>query len=615
MRARRRIRFGQRGFSLVETLAALLVFAIITLGLIPLLAASIRGSDISRKGTVGKNLVVEAMERVRGLPFYISYTTQPRKVDVLDMYFPARTPLFAAGTCTGYLNAGSVTCTTTNYQATGPSYVTTCPDAANIACPQNIPAGYTITYETSFVNAAATSPETYTKQAPVTTYAYNSPNNDSPQTLLVEVIISARWTATGRGARTYQVRSLLSDRKFSGLKVLADGAVDYGLQFVTGYESQGTINETELTATGGHSTSHIEMRRVASATQTVRAGELLLIDLDLAADSIDDNENLDGTPRLGVEETAVAPPDASINPSAVVDPADVDHPVNSYDFIASLDTTDSDVVSATIPGGLPAASGDFDFSPSSAEELVIANNRADAGGNPLELADPDEWIARVITKASDVLSGSSSATTNALGTQPGVASAATVSFAELHLLKTDFIEDQDDRFDGAVVAITGPLSGGNPSGMFTATATCNADNDGTANATAASATYSGALWYWSDPTENDDDSDGGYVSVPLGSGSDVLSPIQSGAPVLVYDTNPDNRDLYLFPNGGNDGYLATWSNRATPTTSVTQNGRVTSARIDQAVSIETQPVEGSSSPDTAVGVAIGSVNCRAEDHR
>ena len=605
---------AEQGFSLVETLAALVVFGLITLGLVPLLAASIRGSNLSRTTTVGKNLAVEAMERVRGFPFYISYATQARKVDVLDLFFPTRTPTFGGGTCTGYLSTGAATCTSTGHSASGPSYVTTCPDATNIACPQNIPTGYTVTFETSFVNPTSTTPETYTRATPGTTYTYASASTDRPQTLLVQMVVTARWTAPGRGARSYQIRSLLSDRQFSGLKVLGDATLDYGVKFITGFDGQGAINATELTATAGHSVSHIETRRVATASQRVRAGDITLIDLVLAEDSIEDNENLSSTPRLGVDQSVVAPPDSTVNPDPVAAPADVVHPNGAYDTVGKLDTTDSSNVSANTTGALPAASGDFSYSSSSNDDILITNKRADTGGNPLELSGFGEWVARLITQSGEATSGGSSTTTNALGTQPGVAASANISFKEVHLLPTNFIDDVDDRFDGAVVAITGPASGGSPSGFFTASATCNADNDATPNATAAQGTYSGTLWYWRDPTEDNDTSDGAYQSVTLAPGSDVLGPIASGAPVLVYDTNPDTRDIYLFDEGGTY-YLESWENLATPITSITNSGRITQATMESVVNIETAPLEGSSDPETSVGVSVGGMSCRAEDYR
>ena len=63
---------GQLGLTLVETMAALLVFALVTLGTFPLLASALRGGNLSRSGTVGKNLAQEALERIRGLPYFVS---------------------------------------------------------------------------------------------------------------------------------------------------------------------------------------------------------------------------------------------------------------------------------------------------------------------------------------------------------------------------------------------------------------------------------------------------------------------------------------------------------------------------------------------------------------
>ncbi|HEX2196941.1 MAG TPA: type II secretion system protein, partial [Actinomycetota bacterium] len=62
MRRRRR----EGGFTLVETLAAMMIFSLVTLGTTPLLLSSIRGATLSGSFTVGKNLASEAMERVRG---------------------------------------------------------------------------------------------------------------------------------------------------------------------------------------------------------------------------------------------------------------------------------------------------------------------------------------------------------------------------------------------------------------------------------------------------------------------------------------------------------------------------------------------------------------------
>ena len=88
----RRLINNQLGFSLTETLVSLSIFSLITLGMAPLMAGSIRGTALARSYTVGKNFAAESMERVRGFPFFESMkgaATPPRQ-DVLDFYFPDR---------------------------------------------------------------------------------------------------------------------------------------------------------------------------------------------------------------------------------------------------------------------------------------------------------------------------------------------------------------------------------------------------------------------------------------------------------------------------------------------------------------------------------------------
>ncbi|WP_410959980.1 hypothetical protein, partial [Salmonella sp. SAL4434] len=86
------------------------------------------------------------------------------------------------------------------------------------------------------------------------------------------------------------------------------------MQFVTGFAHESSTNDTELTANGGEVIAHIETRRVAAANASVKAGEIDFVDLVLAQDSIEGNEDLDSTPRLATNDTAVAPPDLTINP-------------------------------------------------------------------------------------------------------------------------------------------------------------------------------------------------------------------------------------------------------------------------------------------------------------
>jgi len=156
------------GFSLVETMWALLVFSIITLGTVPLLLGALRGAALSSSYTVGKNAAVEAIERARDLPYHISYSSQDSKVDVLDLYFPG---------LTGGYDAATKTFTTTCTPAT----------TASVPCPKALAGGYTVVFEAQFVNPTTTTPETYNPVAPATGYEWSSAVADTPPSQLLKL--------------------------------------------------------------------------------------------------------------------------------------------------------------------------------------------------------------------------------------------------------------------------------------------------------------------------------------------------------------------------------------------------------------------------------------------
>ncbi len=134
----------ERGFTLVETLAALMIFSIVTLGTTPLLLSSMRGATLSGTFTVGKNLASEAMERVRGFPFFesVKNLTNPPRRDVLDLYFPDRVAGPSGSGFTGG-NAYVTLCTSTSKLPAA---------SAGQACPPRVPAGFTLRYDAQFVN-------------------------------------------------------------------------------------------------------------------------------------------------------------------------------------------------------------------------------------------------------------------------------------------------------------------------------------------------------------------------------------------------------------------------------------------------------------------------------
>ena len=90
-RALRR-RPADEGFSLVEVLVSMLIFAVITAGVVPLIVSSLQASVVSKMDTGAKNLSQQRFELVRNLPSASSTTrADPTPRDVLDIYFPRTT--------------------------------------------------------------------------------------------------------------------------------------------------------------------------------------------------------------------------------------------------------------------------------------------------------------------------------------------------------------------------------------------------------------------------------------------------------------------------------------------------------------------------------------------
>jgi prepilin-type N-terminal cleavage/methylation domain-containing protein len=138
MRSMVRDRDAQRGFTLIEVVVAIAIFSIVTLGVVPLLAISMKAGASSRTSSIAEEVARDAMERIRGVKYFTSYDAKPNKrVDLLDLYYPQVTGTFLPGQ--SYSAAG----VNPPLAGTGGVFETVCPppSGTNPACPTTIPAG------------------------------------------------------------------------------------------------------------------------------------------------------------------------------------------------------------------------------------------------------------------------------------------------------------------------------------------------------------------------------------------------------------------------------------------------------------------------------------------
>lgn len=527
----------EAGFTLVETLAALLVFSVVTLGLVPLLLSSLRGSNLSRSYTIGRNVVQETMERVRGLPYRreVSGTGGfPKRVDVLDLYFPRGFgPGFAANVFTTTCLSGDL--------------APACPKAGG-ADVSALPAGYRVTFRARFVKrcrasviASCEAPnpgeaERY-ETVPVSpsyywqgTAAGPGPScataggtapcspRPPPEAQMLELTTTASWNVNAT-TRQYSQTSLIADRRFSGQRVDASATIDYVVQISTGFDVGGQTSD--LVATAGISETRLEARQVSRASHASRALSFLLSD---TATPFNDNVE-----RTGASASAQAPPDvqspnANANAGAQVVPhfdlANAAYAGGDASTVGGDAANGIPGVEAGVAVDLPRAHGAFTVSSTAASPLGLLWVNNQAAAEPLKLDPAAGHVAWLVPNGGTTISGRTQGETTDISSPATrqVRTTAAGSFGRLRAFPTTFVPATENT-DGALIEVVG----------FTAQTTCRSTANGTSAAAGTTAAWSATLRYWSEPSDGVS-ANGAYSEVSL-------SQALTGAPELGTLTN------------------------------------------------------------------------------
>ncbi len=614
------------GFTLIEVMASLMVFTAITVGVVPLIASSIRASTISRASTVGKNVSGEVIEHIRGLPYYLS--VPGKRVDLLDLYFPdARPP--------GYDGAGT-------YTTVCPPLPSAPPPAAEACAGFLIPEGaseldsapgetFRVTITAQFVRPAAG--DTYVIELPDPNYIWDYDRTsttaklDSPKTQLLRLSVTSQWNIGGRDRR-FRLETLIAQRDVARNKIAAEARVDYAIQALTSFDPGISGNIDNAVAQAGIARSTLASRIVSTARQDVTAASISLTREDGVNQGVPIGSPF--SPITGATVTAEAPPTSG--PSTTGGPSGLlEHPTLVDAFFGAgsilhdvgfMDESFATNVTATAVGDDVDAAGGFRTrSPGSPSDDFWVQNQKETVGTPYLPIDPDlpMMTARRFTASGETLTGSTSAEARDLGVvDRGVETRATVFINEIGVIPARVSASGYQRY---AILIRN----------FQATVVC--ESTAVEVTASTSATWSAELLYWratSDGHAAHDHglSSGAYISVPLSgtAGSDPLAAIPrtgTGNPKVVDVTGTN--DTYLFdeptaspPKKGFLTSLASLSNVvANPPT---DNGRITAAAIDGAITISTRwmtpgPLSSTDLPLSSLNVSVGKLSCRSEDHR
>ena len=649
-----------RGFTLIEMMVSIGLFAVMTVGVVPLLASSIKGSTLSRSYTVGKNLAVESMERIRGLPYNVAIGAQPTndginktKVDVLDLYFPCATSTGCGGPGTSY--AAGVFTTVCSVGSSTP------------ACPRAIPEGYTVSYFASFVQPSTSTPETYTPLTALTSpplptgingYDWKSTSRDRAPSKLLKILVSVSWEI-GEDPQSYDLETLKSERKFGSEKIVGTGQVDHAVKVVTTF-NEGLGQPSTLAATGARSSSSISLRLAALGSEVARAGEITLVREGTLTEPA---QALATPPPTGATSSVQAPPDqapagTSTTASALTHPDFCQDrslspallPACQRSQVGYLAATETSGLSVGASNEVPAAAGTATMNPSIASSFdmfVNGQRNASDSKNPLRLINEPSYnsgstvgapVFSIRPTATGVATNAdcspsaalvacrsmfatTSATTGALGAaNRRVETTARTGFAEARFFPVDFIPGSASS-SKAVLRLSN----------FTASTRCVAT--GSSATSSATAAWSADLDYYSETRPNDGETKGSYLpadaklKVNSTNFASVIGLLKSTNP-MIYEvpdnpaaippvTGPQDDDIYLFPRAGvlkaHPSYLIDLAG-ATVTTQVGSDGRTASALITSALSLTTGPTD----PDrieTSLVVSLGALSCSAADRR
>ncbi|MBW3589095.1 MAG: type II secretion system GspH family protein [Actinobacteria bacterium] len=544
---------SESGFTIVEMVAAMGIFALAAAFVLGTLVAGIRTAGSGRDRTIAKELARERLEEMRRLPFYLQVSSQypcvPQvRTDLLDTYFPNLT-------APGYSSANS-------------TYTRTIDPIPGFP-------RFSMTVESKFVD------EELATVTPPSTYSCASSNTDRPPGNLLAVLVTVRWGPSKQFS--YTLRTHLGETRLSTIEVL--GAASGVMTRVDTAFSDGSIFVMEI----GSTDSSIFVGDSVTARNETSAGRATITDSAGSA-----------TSREGSRQSVAAPPDSALMELHTAAQSLI-HPSLLF-TAATLNANKTSGVAAKInesPGLFSEGSG----------KILPSVDKSVEGGNDFEATNEVEGAlgtrsidnTKPYVASKKVAGFQSESSSSCKETADKVSCEVKGATAELRLFPVALALPTDSSStDGYLVAI-----------RFTEIKSeAIASRLGAASALARNV-FSGDMFYWElDPATSVYTKRS--VSISSTSGSTNALPAPSSVCVRaaagVCDLTLANFIL---------DWSALTAAQATSTASVGSDGRSAEAALDGVVRITTQPSNFVNSLLSNSGfiVKIGSFSTRAVDNR
>lgn len=553
-------RNDEGGFTLVEVMAAMVVFALVATAVTAMFASGLRASLITKMDTTAKNLSQQRFESIRNLPFHIDQVaTGTNPPDLLDTYYRNTTGSAARGQA-GFVPNGATRWTEDGDPATGAFYryvETSIPGFPKFK--QYI--------ATQFLDDAGN---------PYNPSSFNSQvaGMDTPPTMTVGVGVTTLWNAGSlpRVNRTYS--QITPGRPTAPNALLQSSLVALRL---TGGVSGGrtlTLDLASLSADGS-------LSQTVSAAQAVRGATMSLSG---------------GLTVNGAVTSVKAPPTTGTLGAATGSRTLVE---SGFTWAAVGSTRTANVSASSSTGQVLLSS---QSAPSRAEVLGSGSGANIAMFRVDEDADDRLGLTGLHAFVADAGCGGSCAnvtTTGYANTAKSSTSFSTTAAASSSMVTTTALLPTSYAPNGLIrVRLT------------SASVTCNVTHSGSSAPVAtASISYTATVWYYApfDPASVD-----GYRSVTVSSTqptspltTDLLAQTQVG-------TDSNGNPLWL------SDYFTSWGSMDAPTVSAAATAGADGTTVTQSfggmLSFETVPLRDGDDT-SAVGAAFGAGSCTAEDYR
>lgn len=235
----------QEGFTLIELSISLGLFAVVLVSLTLMFDRALSAGSQVRFDQVGKTLAQEKLEELRALPFYVPWTDEARRVDLLDWYFPddASVTVITPNTTGAYnatANVWSFTTTETPLVVEGKDFI------------RSTTVQFVSVQDDGSIQA----------HQPEAGYQSNVATADAPATQSVKVTVAVSWTSQGQ-ARSVTLDTIIHNIRRGVPNVEASGSVlaaqVSGIEFHDGLLPDQGVTAEILATVGEASTSFREV--------------------------------------------------------------------------------------------------------------------------------------------------------------------------------------------------------------------------------------------------------------------------------------------------------------------------------------------------------------------